>query len=89
VHIAQNCLIQGVETVKIGDYVGIAARSLIFSATDTIYGGKRIGPMIPAEYHNPLFKKSVIIEKDAFIGAGCIVLPGVTIERERSLALAR
>jgi len=79
VHIAQNCLIQGGGFVKIGDYVGIAAKSMIFSATDTIYGGKRIGPMIPAEYQNPRFRKPVIIEKDAFIGAGCIVLPGVKI----------
>jgi len=79
VHIAQSCLIQGVGSVKIGDYVGIAAKSMIFSATDTVYGGKRIGPMVPTGYKNPLFRKPVIIEKDAFIGAGCIVLPGVRI----------
>jgi len=79
VHIAQSCLIQGGGYVKIGDYVGIAARSMIFSATDTIYGGKRIGPMMPVEYRNPVFRKPVIIEKDAFIGAGCVVLPGVKI----------
>lgn len=79
VHIAQNCLIQGGGFVKIGDYVGIAANSMIFSATDTIHGGKRIGPMVPPEFRNPVLKKPVIIEKDAFIGAGCIILPGVII----------
>jgi acetyltransferase-like isoleucine patch superfamily enzyme len=79
VHIAQNCMIQGEGTVKIGNYVGIAANSMIFSATDTIHGGKRIGPMVPPKYRNPVSKKPVNIEKDAFIGAGCIVLPGVRI----------
>ncbi len=79
VHIAHNCLIQGGGFVKIGDYVGIGANSMIFSATDTIHGGKRVGPTIPAEYRNPVFKKPVIIEKDVFIVAGCVVLPGVKI----------
>lgn len=80
VHIAHNCLIQGGGFVEIGDYVGIGANSMIFSATDTIYGGKRVGPMISAEYRNPVFKKPVIIEKDVFIGAGCVILPGVKIQ---------
>jgi len=79
VHIAQNCLLQGGSSVKIGDYVGIASGSKIYSATDTIYDGKRIGPMIPPKYRNPLFKSPVVIEKDVFIGAGCIILPNVRI----------
>lgn len=79
VHIAQNCLIQGGGLVRIGDYVGIAAGSMIFSATDTIYDGKRIGPMVPLKYRNPVVKKPVTIEKDVFIGAGCVIFPGVTI----------
>jgi len=79
VHIAHNCLIQGGGSVRIEDYVGIAANSMIFSATDTIYDGKRIGPMIPPVYRNPVLKDPVIIKKDAFIGAGCIILPGVRI----------
>lgn len=79
VHIAHNCLIQGGGLVKVGDYVGIAAGSIIFSGTDTIYDRKRIGPMIPSEYRNPIVKKPVIIERDAFVGAGCIIFPGVKI----------
>ncbi len=79
VHIAHNCLIQGGGFVKIEDYVGIAAGSMIFSATDTVYNRKRIGPMIPPVYRNPVFKKTVIIKKDAFIGARCIILPGARI----------
>lgn len=79
VHIAQNCLIQGAGTLKIGDYVGIASGSIIYSATDTIYGGKRIGPMIPTKHRNPVLEKPVIIEKDGFVGAMCVILPGVKI----------
>ena len=79
VHIAQNCIIQGGGFVKIGDYAGIAAGSMIYSSTDTIYGGKRIGPMVPPEHRNPLLNKPVIIGKDAFIGLRCVILPGVKI----------
>jgi len=79
VHVAQNCLIQGGGIVEIHDYVGIAAGTIIHSSTDTIYEGKRVGPMIPPQYRNPVDKKAVIIEKDAFIGSKCVVLPGVTI----------
>lgn len=79
VHIAQNCLLQGVGSIKVGDYVGIAANSMIFSGTDTLNSRKRIGPMIPKKYRNPVFKKPVVIEKDVFVGAASIILPGVTI----------
>lgn len=79
VHIAQNCLIQASEIVRIGDYVGIGAGSIIHSATDGVYNGKRIGPMVPRSHRNPVIKKPVTIEKDAFIGTGCIILPGVTV----------
>jgi len=38
--------------------------------------------MIPAEHRNPVFKKPVVIEKDVFVGAGCVVLPGVKIQED-------
>jgi len=79
VHIAHNCLIQGGGIVEIHDYVGIAAGTIIHSSTDTIYHGKRVGPMVPPKYRNPVVKKTVVIEKDAFIGSHCVILPGVTI----------
>lgn len=79
VHIAQNCLIQGVGTVEIGDYVGIGAGCMIFSGTDTIYGQKHISPMLPKKFRNPILKGKVIIKPNAFIGAGCVIHPDVTI----------
>lgn len=79
VHIAQNCLIQGVGTLIIDDYATIGAGSMIFSGTDTVYGGKHVNSMIPRKYRNPVFKGPVVIERDVFVGAGCVVLPDVTL----------
>lgn len=79
VHIAQNCLIQGVGTVRIEDYVGIGAYSRIYSATESYEDGKRMsGVMIPHEHRN-VKRAPVIVEKDSFLGTGTIVLPGVRI----------
>lgn len=79
VHIAQNCLIQGVGTVKIGDYAGLSSYCKIYSATESYEGGKRMsGPMVPIEQRN-VKAAPVVIEKDAFLGVGTVVLPGVKI----------
>jgi acetyltransferase-like isoleucine patch superfamily enzyme len=34
---------------------------------------------MPPTYRNPVLRKPVIIKKDVFIGAGCLILPGVKI----------
>lgn len=79
VHIAPFTIINGGGNVRIGDYVGIAAGSRVFSATDSYKGGKRMsGPMIPDDERN-VIRKPIVIEKDAFIGLNSVIMPGVTI----------
>jgi len=79
VHIAPYSLIQGGGKVYIGDYVGISSFCRIYSSTEHYEGGKRMsGPMVPPE-HRAVKRAPVIIERDAFLGVGVTVLPGVRI----------
>ncbi len=79
VHIAPYAHISGGGGVYIGDYVGIGSFSRIYSHSEAPVDGKRMsGPMIPEEMKGMITKK-VIIEKDALVGTGAVILPGVTI----------
>jgi acetyltransferase-like isoleucine patch superfamily enzyme len=74
VHVAQNCLIQGGGTLKIGDYVSVASGSLVYSATDTVFGGKGTNPMFPPEYRNPVARRRVVLGNHAFVGARTVII---------------
>jgi len=79
VHIAPYAMIIGVGGVEIGDYVGIGAFARVYSHSEAPIDGKRMsGPMIPEQYKGMITKK-VTIGKDALIGTGSVILPGVSI----------
>jgi galactoside O-acetyltransferase len=79
IHVASYSLIQGSGTVEIGDYAVISAGCRIYSGTSTYEGGRRMtSPMLPYE-QNYVRKGKITIGKDAFLGVGTIVMPGVTI----------
>lgn len=79
VHVAQGCILGGGGNLVIEDYVGLAAGAKIYSHSEAPRGGKRIsGPMVPERYKS-LVSGPVTLKKDSFIGAGAVVLPGVTI----------
>jgi acetyltransferase-like isoleucine patch superfamily enzyme len=63
----------------IGDYVGISSFAQIYSHSETIKKGKKMsGPMIP-ESMKAFRSSPVTLENDSFVGAGAILLPGVTM----------
>ena len=78
-HIAQFCVILGHGDVEIEDFVGVASGTKIFSISEWPGNGMRLGgPMIPMGQRG--FRKGkVIIEKDAFLGANSVIMPGITI----------
>ena len=76
-HIAQFSIILGHGCVEIGDYAAVGGT--ILSASDWPRNGKRVsGPMVPVSHRN-LLKKKVVIGKDALIGRGSVIFPGVTV----------
>jgi acetyltransferase-like isoleucine patch superfamily enzyme len=78
VHIACYVSLIGHELIKVGDYVGISSKSAVYSSSDDYSGNVFVGPTIPDEFKK-VDHKPVIFEAYSLIGAGCIILPGVTI----------
>jgi len=68
----------GYAGVEIGNCVGIGKASIL-SATDNYKGGYRMGgPMVPRQQRNVHYGR-VVIQDDAFISEGSVIMPGVTI----------
>ena len=80
IHISPFCVINtGSEGVEIQDYVGVSTGCHIYGHTEMHKEGKRIsGPMIPWRYKG-FHSGRVVLEKDSFLGANCVVFPGVTV----------
>jgi galactoside O-acetyltransferase len=78
VHISAYSAILGRETVEIGDFATISARCTIFSSNDDYSGATMANATIPAPYRGSV-DAPVTIRRHAIVGAGSIVLPGVTV----------
>ncbi len=79
VHIGPGAHIAGLGGVYVGDYAAIGRNAQVLSHSEVAEGGKRVsGPMIPEEF-NGMKTASVRLEKDSLVGAGAVILPGVTL----------
>lgn len=87
VHIATHNILAGGESgLKIGDYVGIAAKCHIFCKSDDYKGGYFNGPTVNKKYTNQL-DKSINVKKHVLIGTNVLVLPGTLIGEGSSVYL--
>lgn len=79
VHIAPRVFVSGGGDFEIEDYACIATNSSIITSTEILKDGARCsGPMVSADQRQ-VYRGKVLIKKDAFIGAGVTILPGVTV----------
>lgn len=78
IHISAYSALYGKYGIMMEDYTGLSPRCTIFSASDDFGGDFLIGPMNPEKYTNVIGGK-VIIKKFSQVGAGSIIMPGVTI----------
>lgn len=79
VHIAPGVFISGGGNFEAEDYSCVAVHSNIITSTEVLKDGARCsGPMVRPEQRN-LLRGSVIIRKDAFVGANVTILPNVVI----------
>lgn len=78
-HITVHCHVQSGGLIEIGDFSGIGPGSIILAASDDYQGGGFMGLKIFGDKYRNLSFKDVILGRHVHVGAGSIILPGVTI----------
>lgn len=85
VHIAPFCLVAGGEKgIVFEDFSGLAYHVQVFTQSDDYSGRTMTNPTVPKQYKNEM-KKEVMIGKHSIIGAGSIIMPGVTLAEGTSI----
>lgn len=79
VHIAVFSTLIGKGDIILHDYTSISGRVSIYSSTDDYTGMFMTNPMVPEKCRG-VYSGNVIFEKHVIIGAGSVVLPGVTLK---------
>lgn len=79
IHIAVFSSLIGAGNISLADFCNISSRVSIYSSNDDYSGVSMTNPTIPAEFTN-VHHAEVKIRRHVIIGAGTIVLPGVTLE---------
>lgn len=79
IHVAvTTTLFGGAAGITFEDYTGISSHCAVYAASDDYSGDFMTNPTVPEKFTN-VIEEPVVIKKYSNIGAGCIILPGVTI----------
>lgn len=78
VHIACYVSLIGSALISVGDFVGISSKSAVYSSSDDYSGNFLVGPTVPNQFKN-VDNRPVVFEKYSLVGAGTVVLPGITV----------
>jgi dTDP-4-amino-4,6-dideoxy-D-glucose acyltransferase len=79
IHIAVFSSLIGAGNIILADFSGLSSRVSIYSSNDDYSGRALTNPTVPAEFTN-LKHADVNIGRHVIVGAGAIILPGVTLE---------
>lgn len=80
IHIAVYTSLIGAGKITLCNFSNISSRVAIYSSNDDYSGACMTNPMVPEEYTN-VSHADVSIGRHVIIGAGCVLLPGVTLEQ--------
>ena len=78
VHVGAYCALLGQAGVSVGDYASLSPRCLLISSNDDFSGEYLAGPTLPGAVRD-VHNAHVTVERYAMLGAGSIVLPGITV----------
>ena len=78
-HITVHCTVQSGGLLEIGDFSGFGPGCIVLAASDDYHGGGFIGLELFGDKYRNLLNKDVILGRHVQVGAGSIILPGVTI----------
>lgn len=79
IHIAVYSSLMGAGKISLEDYSNISSKVAIYSSNDDYSGAYMTNPMVPEEL-TKVRHADVTICKHVIIGAGSVILPGVTLE---------
>lgn len=79
IHIAVYSSLIGAGKITLHDFSNVSSRVAIYSSNDDYSGASMTNPTVPAEFTN-VTHADVTIGRHVIIGAGSVVLPGVTLE---------
>lgn len=80
VHVGAHSAIYGGSGVTLEDYAGLSPRCTLFSESDDFSGESLIHPFFPDELKPGYVRGALRLGRFCQLGAGCTVLPGVTLE---------
>ncbi len=78
IHISAYTALYGKYGIVIDDFVTISGRVMVYSQNDDYSGDYLTNPTVPAEYTN-VSGGTVHFKKHSIVGAGCIILPALTL----------
>lgn len=79
IHISAYTALYGGNTgIVMYDFSGISAKCVVYAESDDYSGMYMINPMNPMKYRH-IISGQVVINKHVQIGAGCVILPNVTV----------
>lgn len=78
VHIAPFCSLSGSGGIILEDFSGLSGRVSIYTSSDDYSGRTMTNPTVPAEFKD-VKSAPVRIGRHVIIGAGTILLPGVSV----------
>lgn len=78
-HITVHCVLQSGGVLEMGDFSAIGPGGIILAATDDYHGNGFIGLQVFGEKYRKTKYLDVKIGRHVHIGAGSIILPGITI----------
>lgn len=78
VHVAVFVSLIGAGKITLSDFCGLSSRVAVYSSNDDYSGEHMTNPMVPNRY-TCVEHGDVMIGRHAIIGAGSVLLPGVTL----------
>lgn len=78
VHLAVAVTLLGNAGIVIEDFCGLSAHVSVFTSNDDYSGGWLTNPTVPNEFRN-VKTAPVVLRRHAIVGAGSVILPGVTL----------
>jgi len=78
VHLGVYVFLSGGARIEVQDFAGLSGRVSIYSSNDDYSGAALTGPTVPDDLRN-VTEAPVVVGRHAIVGAGSVVLPGVTI----------